>query len=932
MRKLMLWSESHPAHVVAILLLVSVVAAVRLPQLRIDTSIEGLMPKSGPAVAPYHAAMEKFGSDRIALIFVKDRALFTPEKLRALDEMISELEQDDDIEDVESIFSVNDFKGVAGSLQTGPLLEWVPQTGEEAVRVRQNAIANPILVGNLVSADGTATAVNVYLRDAAGRPNFMATVSKRIETVIAPYVSEFDTIFQTGLPFSIMIQERMIKADQTVLIPLSVLVILLTLGFMLRSASGAVLPILTAGTGILWTFGFMAYAGLPMTSLTGIVPSLMLVVGSTEDIHLLAMYLEGVEGPARGDRHRAIEHMIGRVATPMSLTGVTTFLGFLAIALTPVSLMQQFAVVAAFGLGANALVTFLLAPVYLRYFGPKPRRGRGRPVVARAFDALASFIVGVVRRHKRLILVSILGVSAASALISLRLKADNNPELFFKEGSPVLEQVKILRASMAGASTMFITIDSDEPGAFEKPENLAKVEQFVAFMNEQRWFDKIVTLSDYIKLLHRETNDGKPEFHAVPHSAESIAEYLLFLHRDDIDRYVTPEFDDLNILVRHNVRSAHDMLAIVEVLEKKAAEIFPPSLHVNFTGTGLLVNRAAQEIARGHVQGIGFVTLTVFILMSILFTQVKAGFLSLLPNLVPVAVIYAVMVAFAIPLDVGTAMISEIAIGIAVDDTIHMFAHYNESMRELQDQEAAMEATVRSEVEPVVCTSVALACGFGVLGFSSFMPIVHFGVLAAVVMIVALVADLFMTPILLSSTQLITIWDRVRLHLQKEALATSEVFAGLRPSQVKTIVLLGRLAEKDPGAPIVRAGDHGTSLFIVLDGQGRVSVRDPRAATGFDVARLGPGDVFGEMALVEPGPRAATVEAVSALRCIEIDWEGLSRIRRLYPRIASKLFLNLSRILGKRLGATDRMLMEARGALQAQVERRRALEISGHDR
>jgi CRP-like cAMP-binding protein len=203
------------------------------------------------------------------------------------------------------------------------------------------------------------------------------------------------------------------------------------------------------------------------------------------------------------------------------------------------------------------------------------------------------------------------------------------------------------------------------------------------------------------------------------------------------------------------------------------------------------------------------------------------------------------------------------------------------------------------------------------------MPIVNFGVLSALVMVVAVLFDLSMTPVLLSSTQLITLWDRVGLRLQKDALAGSQAFAGLRPGQIKTIVLLGRLVEKKPGEAIMQAGEMGKSLYVVLDGEARITVQEAQAAREFEVARLGPGDVFGEMALVEPGPRTATVEAVAPFRAIEVDWDGLDRIRKLYPRIAGKFFLNLSRILGKRLKSTDEMLMQARSALQLQVARRR---------
>jgi len=177
-----------------------------------------------------------------------------------------------------------------------------------------------------------------------------------------------------------------------------------------------------------------------------------------------------------------------------------------------------------------------------------------------------------------------------------------------------------------------------------------------------------------------------------------------------------------------------------------------------------------------------------------------------------------------------------------------------------------------------------------------------------VVMVMALLADLIITPILLSTTQLITLWDLVGLKLREEVIKQAPFFEGLKAWQRKKVCLLGRMRETAAGEFAVRQGDFGNSMFLLLDGHADVVGHDDKTGQDVTFATLKPGDVFGEIALVKAGPRSANVLAKEPLSYLEIDWEGLKRIQRIYPYIGGKLFLNLSRILGERLVHTNEML------------------------
>ncbi|MBN2686567.1 MAG: MMPL family transporter [Deltaproteobacteria bacterium] len=912
MRKIMLWSHAHPWIVIAIVVAATVLSLYSARNLRVDASTEGMMIQGDPAQDYYHDTLKRFGTDNITVIFIQDKSLFTPEKLKFIDDLVYQFEELKGVSKVESLYSVTNFKGVEGGLETNPLMDWPPETLEEAQRIKADALRNPIVQDSMISKDGTATAINLFVEGDSSDPEFNVKFSRKVDEIIKPYEEKFGSIFQIGLSYTRRLITDNIMGDTIKLVPLAAFVLLLTLVISMRSASGALLPMLTAGTSIVWTAGFMAYIDIPLNVLTVIVPALIIVIGSTEDIHILSEYLEGIEETG-GIKDEAIRIMSGKVGTAVLLTSLTTFIGFLSITINQITLLKQFGIASAFGLFVNPVATCMLAPVYLHFFGSVKTKGETAHesgLTNRLFHAAATSILRIISK-KRLVLTGFLGAAAIIGLFTLNVKVDNDLLGYFKVNSPIRNRSQILHENLAGAQTFFIRINSGFPGTFKQPENLKQVEAIQDYLTKSKLFDKSQSLADNISLIHREMNGGKEEFLRVPDSADLVAQYLLFLHRDKIDRYVTSDYSEANILVRHNLSSSYELKEALEGLKRHIDETINPHFFWGFTGENILINAAADSMAEGQAKSLSLVLILIFVIMSVLFVNVKAGALSLIPNLFPIVINFGIMGIFGIPLNTGTAMVAAIAIGIAVDDTIHLMSRYNTEMRILQSQDKAVDVCIHAEVRPVISTSVALALGFAVLGISNFVPVISFGLLSALVMVFAIIGDLFITPILLSSTQLMTLWDVIGLQLQQAVIQNAELFRDLRPWQMKRIVLLGRVVTKEAGELAVVQGEDGSSMYLLLEGRAEVVTKDKKTARDIVLTELNPGDVFGEIALVEPGPRSADVRALEPVRYLEIDWNGLGRIQRIYPRIASRLFLNLSRILGIRLARTDKLLFDS---------------------
>jgi CRP-like cAMP-binding protein len=266
---------------------------------------------------------------------------------------------------------------------------------------------------------------------------------------------------------------------------------------------------------------------------------------------------------------------------------------------------------------------------------------------------------------------------------------------------------------------------------------------------------------------------------------------------------------------------------------------------------------------------------------------------------VPTVVLFGIMGWAGISLNISTSMIAAIAVGIAIDDTIHLLDTFNEGMRKTGSQEQAIIAAMGSVGQAAFFIALALSAGFFIVCLSNFQPVMHFGLLSGVTMLIALVIELFLTPALVTTTKIITLWDLLFLKLGPAPHKQISLFVGLRPFQAKLVVLMGRLEAIKQGAYITRRGEIKPELYVLLNGRAEV-----QREGGLVIRTMGRGEVIGEMGLLRKQPRSADVIAGEDMDYLVLDERFLQRIQRRYPRIAAKVFLNLTRILSDRLEST----------------------------
>ena len=877
------------------LLLLLVFSITGYEKLKIDTSLNSLLNQNDKSKIIYDKFTEEFGSDDTTLIYIKDDKLFTYEKMSKIEELVYALGDLEFIEKVDSLFSVNNIKNIDGFIESSKLIDETPEEVEELEAIRDDALSNPIVKNNLLSKDAKVTTINLSI--AKGTIDTQV-IYESIEKLLAPLENDFDDIFQIGSHRVSKEMKNALYGDLVYLGSFSMLTLLLLLLFFLRTKVAVIIPLVTSFLSIVITFGVMGLLNVEINILSAMLPTMTIVLGSTEDTHMISTYLSYIKNSVEKGKDFLIKKMLKKTGVAILLTSITTILGFASNIFSNIELIKNFAITASFALSINGIITILLVPILLSFF--KLDNYDDKNSFAKYTDAIMSVLTKLYTGHKKTISIITVILLIIFIFLAKNLQVNNDPLSYFEKGHPLVIDSHKLHDNLAGMQTFYIAFQGSEKDFFKQPENLRKLEKTKKFVESSGLFDSAISFTDHMSLVNREMHDGKEEFYIVPQTSDLVEQYLLFFQRGDIEKYINSDFSSANIVVRHNISNSEKLAKALTTLNAFLDnKIDGSDVVINITSENILINKAADDLLVGQLQSLLILVAIVFIIMSLLFVSFKAGFVSLLPNTIPIIMTFGTMTLLNIPINPGTIMVAVIAFGIALDDTIHLMTHFNNEVRKADTKELAAYNTVKSQLIPVITTSISLAIGFLVLYASSFTIVAQFGLVAAIAMLYAMLSDLIITPIIIAQVRLVNMWDILSLNLRDELLNSCALFTNMKKVEIKKVILLSKVKKLHKDEILIKEDEFGNEMFIILKGAVDVVVGDKQK-----IASLSVGDVVGEVGFIENIRRTATVIATEDIEVLVLNSKDIDESIGSYPKIHSKLHRNISIILGTRLAQT----------------------------
>ena len=623
---------------------------------------------------------------------------------------------------------------------------------ETRSQIRDIALSDPRIAGSILALNGDVSVVNVTVElPEDGLLEAVAEVAEFARSAAAEAEERFPGT-DLRIVGTVMINQTFVEASissQMIFLPASLLLMALVLGILTRGWAGVAATGLVIVFSILASLGLGAWIGLPFSPPISPAPTIVLMIVVANCVHLLVALQQRLR--AGDSRHDAIVEAIALNLHPVFLASLTTALGFLSMNFSEVPPYRDLGNFVALGIFASFILSVTFMPAVLSLLpvrAPKERRLRG-PAMSRIADS-------VLRRRKAIFWAWVV-IVPAMALAIPRNELNDVLVHFFDRSVEFRQDTDFMDERLSGNTGLEYSLEASVEGGVTDPLFLAEVSQFAGWLREQPSVRHVAVITDTFRQLNKSMHGDDPAAYRIPESRELAAQYLLLYELSlpeglNLNNQIDRSRSATRVTISAKTLHSQDVLDLNARAEAWLKENAPHVASVNSTGPSALFAYIGQRNIRAMLVGTLVVLLAISAILLFALRSLRLGLISIVPNLVPAVLGFGVWGLTVGQVGLSLSVVVAMTIGIVVDDTVHFLAKYRRARREYgHGPEEAVHYAFDTAGRALFTTTVVLVAGFLILLFSPFVPTAQVGILTAMIIGFALIADLTLLPALLTA-------------------------------------------------------------------------------------------------------------------------------------------------------------------------------------
>jgi uncharacterized protein len=645
---------------------------------------------------------------------------------------------------VDSLVNYQSVSADDNSIQVNSLIPNLKQTDLATLNKSIQANSSDIF-DYLISNDKKLALVHAKLKPAFDKEHSFAD----IQTEAVKVCQEIETQFKLkctllgSVPMTDAFREISARDTKTI-IPLMAFLIFLTLLFFLRSFVQASIIILVAVLTVSTTFGVLCLFNITYNNIISAMPGVLLAVCIADGLHIFTTFNSNYFS---NGADAALRYSLEKNFIPTILTSVTTAIGFVTLTTSELLPIRDLAILCACGTLTAWLYTYLLAGLVQYSKIPTKQSPMHANLTIINSQKLSKFVY----QNKISIFISFVFIFIITTYIGIQNTINSNLIDYFRDDTKIKIDYVSAKNHLNALRTIDFELDSQTPDGIYSPDFLNYTDRLIQDIELLPYVSKVISPLHVIKNMNMYMNGGKAKDYQIPTQRDQVSN-LLFLFGissppgKGLENFITVDHRYLKLTVLWSVENTSEIVDKSIDIEKLAT---PYQLKFSKTGKQAIFMSMNQLVVETFIKSILSAIVLVFIIMFITFKDFKVAIISMAPNIIPLTLGTAYMTLTNKPLDIGTAMVCSVCLGIAVDDTIHFLANFKIYNKTLNVQESLIK-TFESCASALIYTTIVLVLGFGSFVFGQFIPNNNFGMLVIIVLSFALIVDLLFLPACLS--------------------------------------------------------------------------------------------------------------------------------------------------------------------------------------